>query len=156
MKDNYKNLVNNSTVNNDTNPKIVYFGVMIGIIFQSLAFIPLIYSIMQTKYTKNISFFFLIATLLSATGFFAVSLYKKYFLQAFIFFILLMSILFVIYLKFNYDGNISEIDNYMTEIKKYSKDLDLYEDNITNVNEPTPANDSPIELDINIDKKTLK
>jgi energy-coupling factor transporter transmembrane protein EcfT len=156
MKDNYKNLVNNSTISNDSNPKIVYFGVMIGIIFQSLAFIPLIYSIIQTKYTKNISFFFLIATLLSATGFFAVSLYKRYLLQAFIFFILVITIIFVIYLKFNYDGNISEIDNYMTEIKKYSNDLDLYEKNIVNVNEPIPANESPIELDINIDKKTLK
>lgn len=157
MKDNNQNLVNTSTVNMNSNSNqiLIYYGVMIGILFQSLAFIPLIYNIIQTKYTKNISYLFLIASLLSASGFLFVSLYKKYSLQAFLFIILFVTIIFVVYLKFKYDSNVSEIDTYMMEIKKYSKDLDLYENNIVS-NEPTPANSSPIELDINVDTKTLK
>jgi uncharacterized protein with PQ loop repeat len=136
MKDN-QNLVNSSTVNinSNSNQILIYYGVMIGILFQSIAFIPLIYNIIQTKYTKNISYLFLIASLLSASGFLFVSLSKKYSLQAFLFFILLASIIFVTYLKFKYDANISEIDTYMMEIKKYSKDLDLYENNIVS-NDP--------------------
>jgi uncharacterized protein with PQ loop repeat len=156
MKDN-QNLVNSSTVNinSNSNQILIYYGVMIGILFQSIAFIPLIYNIIQTKYTKNISYLFLIASLLSASGFLFVSLTKKYSLQAFLFFILLASIIFVTYLKFKYDTNISEIDTYMMEIKKYSKDLDLYENNIVS-NDPNPANSSPIDLDINIDTNTIK
>jgi uncharacterized protein with PQ loop repeat len=156
MKDNNQNFVNTSTVNinSNNNQKIIYFGVMIGILFQSIAFIPLIYNIIQTKYTKNISFLFLIASLLSASGFLVVSIFKKYSLQAFLFFILLATIIFVIYLKFKYDNNVNEIDTYMMEIKKYSKDLDLYENNLIG-NDPTPSNSSPIELDITVDQKTI-
>ncbi len=156
MKENNQNFVNTSTVNinSNNNQKIIYFGVMIGILFQSIAFIPLIYNIIQTKYTKNISFLFLIASLLSASGFLVVSIFKKYSLQAFLFFILLATIIFVIYLKFKYDNNVNEIDTYMMEIKKYSKDLDLYENNLIG-NDPTPSNSSPIELDITVDQKTI-
>jgi len=156
MKDNNHNLVNTSTVNitSNSNQILIYYGVMIGILFQSLAIIPLIYTIIQTKYTKNISYLFLIASLLSASGFLFVSLSKKYSLQAFLFFILLSTIIFVIYLKFKYDNNVNEIDTYMMEIKKYSNDLDLYENTLIS-NEPSPSNSTPIELDITIDKKTV-
>lgn len=71
---------------------------------RTLSFIPLIFNIENTKYTKNIPYIFLVMELISSIILFFISYNRQYILHIFLFVIYLSSIITIIRLKMLYDN----------------------------------------------------
>lgn len=80
--------------------------VLLTIFIRSVSYIPLIFSIEQTQYVKNIPYLTLFLDLLSAMLLVIVALIKGYKPQLILFIIMFFSILTIVMLKFHYEGRL--------------------------------------------------
>ena len=78
--------------------------VLLTIFIKSVSYIPFIFSIEQTEYTRNIPYLTLFMDLLAALLLCIVSLYKNYIPQLLLFLIYFLSVFTVVLLKIKYDS----------------------------------------------------
>jgi len=121
---------NNSKTNQITNPNDEfthsYYLILISNFLFSIAFIPMIYEVLNTKITINIPYLTLIPLFIAFLFLLFVSVVKKYWIHVFIYFIGLFSISIILFLKKDFDaisGKEKITDVIKNKIKNKIKDI---------------------------------
>jgi len=89
-------------MDNDTT---YYYSVLLTILLQSFAYLPLIAQVYETQYTGNIPYSTLFMLLLASLILLIISIYKNYSSHVFVFVIYFVSIAYLIAIKTQYDTN---------------------------------------------------
>ena len=92
---------------------IYYYLILFAIFLTSFSFIPIIFEVMQQKLISNIPYVTIILILLTFLIYTFIAIVKKYYIHLFFYFIGLISISILLYLKIIYNNSNS------IEILKY-------------------------------------
>ena len=87
------------------NNTFYYYSILLTIVLQSFAYLPMIASVYDTQYTGNIPFATLFMLLLASLIQIIVSLYKGYSTHLLVFLIYFFSVGYLVLLKNQYDEN---------------------------------------------------
>jgi uncharacterized protein with PQ loop repeat len=94
------------------NKTFFYYLILFAIFLFTFAFIPLLFEILQQKVTSNIPYTTLICMIISLIIYLYVTIIRKYYIHMFFFFISLICISIILYLKTIYDTNNYKISMY--------------------------------------------
>ena len=87
--------------NTNTNNNFYYYSVLLTIVLQSFAYLPLIASTYETQFTGNIPYITLFMLLFAALLLLSVAIYRGYYTHVIVFTIYFSSLAYLIYMKIN-------------------------------------------------------
>lgn len=83
----------------NSNSNFYYYSVLLTIVLQSFAYLPLIATVYETQYTGNIPYATLFMLLLAALLLLSVAVYRGFYTHVIVFTVYFASIAYLIYMK---------------------------------------------------------